>query len=79
MSYAHANQHATGNHVSGLGAILNRVSSLYHETVDALGRYRVFRQTYDELSALSNRQLADLGINRSMITRIAMDAAQGDK
>lgn len=79
MSYAHANQHATGNNVSGLGAIRNWIGSIYHETVDMLGRYRVFRQTYDELSALSNRQLADLGINRSMITRIAMDAAQGGK
>ncbi|SFT81960.1 DUF1127 domain-containing protein [Sedimentitalea nanhaiensis] len=38
-------------------------------------RHRLFRQTVDELSGLSNRQLADLGMNRSMIRRVAYQAA----
>ena len=79
MSYANANQHSAGNTHFGIGSILSRIGAAYHEVADMFGRYRVFRQTQDELSALSDRQLADIGMNRSMITRIAMDAAQGGK
>lgn len=79
MSYANANHHATEGNRFGLGAVLGNIGNALREAQDMFGRYRVFRQTYDELSALSNRQLADLGIHRSMITRIAMDAAQGGK
>ena len=43
----------------------------------ALERRRVFKQTVRELQALSNRELADLGINRAMITRVASEAAYG--
>ncbi|QFT63835.1 protein of unknown function [Roseivivax halotolerans] len=39
-------------------------------------RRRVFNQTVSELSQLSNRELADLGLNRSMIRTIAWQAAQ---
>lgn len=38
-------------------------------------RYRVYRATINELSALTNRELADLGLNRSMIKRLAFQAA----
>jgi uncharacterized protein YjiS (DUF1127 family) len=44
---------------------------------DALARRKLFKQTYRELSALSTRELDDLGINRSMITRLAHEAAYG--
>lgn len=77
MSYTQINQSAAGNAHSVIGSLLGRVGAALNEVQDMLGRYRVFRQTYDELSALSDRQLADLGLHRSMITRIAMDAAQG--
>jgi len=43
----------------------------------ALQRRRVFNQTVRELSQLSSRDLADLGIHRSMITRIALESAYG--
>lgn len=46
---------------------------------DAMRRYRVFRTTYAELDALSTRELDDLGISRSMITRLAHEAAYGPK
>lgn len=36
-----------------------------------------YRQTRDELQALSNRELADLGIHRSEIARIAHEATRG--
>ncbi len=43
----------------------------------AWARSRVYVRTYNELNALSSRELADLGISRSMITRLAYEAAYG--
>lgn len=40
-------------------------------------RRRVYRQTLTELRALSDRDLADLGLHRSMISAVAKDAAYG--
>lgn len=40
-------------------------------------RAAVYRQTLRELNALTNRDLEDLGINRSMIRTIANEAAYG--
>lgn len=39
--------------------------------------HRVYRKTVSELSALSARELNDLGISPSMIKRIALEAAYG--
>ncbi len=38
-------------------------------------RRRVYKQTVRELSALSNRELADLGLSRSMIAQSLSEAA----
>ncbi|UWQ57225.1 DUF1127 domain-containing protein [Leisingera caerulea] len=38
-------------------------------------RYRLYRQTVNELSALSGRELADLGLSRCEIKRVAYQAA----
>ena len=38
-------------------------------------RYRTYRQTLEELEALSDRELADLSISRSQIRGIAYRAA----
>lgn len=38
-------------------------------------RRRVFRQTMNELSALSRRELDDLGLNRTVIRRVAWEEA----
>lgn len=43
----------------------------------AWSRSRVYSRTYHELSALSARELADIGVSRSMISRIAYEAAYG--
>lgn len=40
-----------------------------------LKKLRIYRRTYNELSGLSDRDLADLGISRYDISRIASDAA----
>jgi uncharacterized protein YjiS (DUF1127 family) len=36
----------------------------------------IYRQTIDELSALSDRELADLGLHRSQIRTVAQQAAK---
>lgn len=40
-------------------------------------KWRVYRDTVRELSALSNRDLSDLGLSRSMIRGVAIEAAYG--
>ncbi|WP_198590246.1 DUF1127 domain-containing protein [Paracoccus zhejiangensis] len=44
---------------------------------ESRARNAVYRQTVRELNALTARDLADLGIHRSMISRIAREAAYG--
>jgi uncharacterized protein YjiS (DUF1127 family) len=41
----------------------------------AISRRRIYKRTYAELNALSTRELNDLGISRSMISRLAYEAA----
>lgn len=57
--------------------LLRRIAALVTSFREARQRGRVFRQTMRELNALTERELADLGIARSMITRIAHEAAYG--
>lgn len=57
--------------------IFDRVAAVVKAVRVGLERRRVFKQTVRELSALSNRELADLGIHRTMITRVANEAAYG--
>jgi len=42
-----------------------------------LARRRLYLDTYAELAAMSDRDLADLGFSRSEIGRIAKEAAHG--
>jgi uncharacterized protein YjiS (DUF1127 family) len=43
----------------------------------AFDRRRLYSRTFHELAALSERELNDLGIHRSMIADIAREAAYG--
>lgn len=40
-----------------------------------VNRYRLYNRTVSELSSLSGRELADLGLSRSEIKRVAYQAA----
>ena len=40
--------------------------------------YRVYRATYDQLDALSDRALADLGLSRNSVRDVAHEAVYGD-
>lgn len=57
--------------------IADRAAHLVKSLRTALERRRVYKQTVRELRALSSRELADLGLHRSMITRVALEAAYG--
>lgn len=57
--------------------IAERVATVLRMIGDAVEKRRVYRQTVRELSELSERDLADLGIHPSMISAIAQEAAYG--
>ncbi len=58
-------------------SVADRFVGLFAGVSAAIQRRRVYAQTLNELRALSDRELADLGIARSMISEIAHDAAYG--
>ncbi len=77
MTYANATHTEERGPRFGFGAIIDRIAAAFAGLQEARGRRRVFRQTVRELGELSDRELADLAISRSMILRIALDAAHG--
>lgn len=58
-------------------SIADRMGNLAKAVRLALHRRRMFNQTVRELNALSERELADLGLHASMIREIATEAAYG--
>jgi uncharacterized protein YjiS (DUF1127 family) len=58
-------------------SIFERISKFAKDWSAFNAQQRVYRETVRELSRLSNRDLADLGLNRSMIGDIAREAAFG--
>lgn len=68
---------AVATHNTALkGAPVTSLASLKEAAKTRFVRYRIYRQTVNELSDLSNRELADLGLHRSMIRRLAQQAAE---
>ncbi|WP_372605039.1 DUF1127 domain-containing protein [Actibacterium sp.] len=57
---------------SAFGDFVRRVVDVAR---DELKRRRIYTQTMRELSSLSDRELADLGLTRSMIRSLAIEAA----
>ncbi|MCL1629120.1 DUF1127 domain-containing protein [Roseibaca sp. V10] len=68
---------AYANHTTDLrfGGFLARLQSFRAMLAETLQQRAVYNQTLSELQALSNRELADLGIHRSEIPRLAAEAA----
>ncbi len=52
-----------------------RISAALYQIDARLARRRLFRATLGELSMLSDRDLADLGLERSSLRRVAWQAA----
>jgi uncharacterized protein YjiS (DUF1127 family) len=53
----------------------SQASGLLSKLVARYKAYRLYRETFDGLNALSNRELADLGLNRSELRAVAQEAA----
>lgn len=60
-------------------AITGRLQGLISYVKDSGKRYRVYRKTLTELDKLTDRELSDIGISRSMIYQIATEAANSAK
>ena len=68
---------AVATNISTLkGVQTNGLTALIEAAKNRYARYRIYRQTVNELSALSNRELADLGLHRSMIHQMAHQATE---
>jgi uncharacterized protein YjiS (DUF1127 family) len=58
-------------------SFIARFSALRAQMADNAAKRKVYRTTLAELQTLSDRDLNDLGIARTMITEIAFQAAYG--
>ena len=56
-------------------SVMDRVRAAFAEFNDRAARAKIYRTTVTELNNLSGRELADLGIHRAEIKRIAYEAA----
>lgn len=52
-----------------------RLTDFFADLRTRFERRKVYRETLSELRALEDRDLADLGLNRTMLKRIAYQAA----
>ena len=66
-------------HQSVGSGFMNKIAHQLIVLGEKIGREQVKRETYRELSALTDRELGDLGIARSNLRHIAHEAAYGDK
>lgn len=55
----------------------DRLADMAVEIKTDYAKWRMYRRTLTELRALPARELADLGMHRSMIKRVALEAAYG--
>ena len=66
---------------SGLDVVFDAGRTFFHQKMDAMRRAqakrKIYRATFDELTVLTDRELRDLGIPRSNIKKLAMEAAYG--
>ena len=62
------------NHALGFG-IVARFHTVLENYKSASAKRKIYRRTVAELNELTNADLADIGISRSMIKRIAIEAA----
>lgn len=57
---------------------MDRLVVLKDAVLTAVNQHRVYKNTVAELNALTDRELADLGIARASIAEIAHEAAYGN-
>jgi uncharacterized protein YjiS (DUF1127 family) len=54
--------------------LIDQITNFWDVVKTGFKKRRVYRRTIQELSSLSTRELSDLGIHRSMIRQIALEA-----
>lgn len=70
--------HANVSNVRGAGfGLKDAIAALVRSFNEGAARRRIYKRTVAELSALTDRDLTDLGIHRMQIRRVALDAANG--
>jgi uncharacterized protein YjiS (DUF1127 family) len=67
---AHAMTYELSDGIGGIGGFVARIRK-------SIADYRLYHQTLDELQALNDRELGDLGISRHSIREIAYDSVYG--
>ena len=67
----------TYGNLDASATLADRFGAFITDLREARAKRRVYRTTLNELSSLSNRELADLGIARGEVRNIAMQAAYG--
>jgi uncharacterized protein YjiS (DUF1127 family) len=68
MAYVASTPSVSAPKASGLSVVFAKAAERFRQ-------YRVMRATYNELNQLSDRELNDLGLSRSMIRRLAIEAS----
>ena len=62
---------------AGAGTLRDRVGQMTANFKARYAQHRIYRATLTELNALSERELADLGLHRSQLAEVAHQAAYG--
>ncbi|RLJ59071.1 uncharacterized protein DUF1127 [Litoreibacter meonggei] len=57
--------------------LIERLVAFKNDLAERHAKNRLYRETLDELQALSSRELADLGMSRANLKSIAHEAAYG--
>ena len=70
---------AQTHNAAAASGLIGRLMVAIQHMQENRARRVIYRQTVRELNALTNRDLADLGISRAMISRLAHEAAWGTK
>jgi uncharacterized protein YjiS (DUF1127 family) len=65
---------ATSYMTSGSGSALSGPLAIFEAIKSRIVKYRLYHRTLAELQSLSTRELTDLGLNRSMLNRVAYQA-----
>ena len=66
---AYVNSRATS------AGLVDRLVSALTSVKEAIERRRLYTRTLDELNALTDRELADLGLSRAAVAEVAREAA----
>ncbi|MBO6602646.1 MULTISPECIES: DUF1127 domain-containing protein [Paracoccaceae] len=68
--------YVSGSHSSAL-SFGDRLAEIKTQLVEAYTAHKLYRRTMTELERCSDRELNDLGLSRSMIKSVALEAAYG--